>query len=89
MRIPLNCLPRVVFTAFGLVVVTVILAPLVILAGILFKGGPAYVLMRTWGWAVSKFMGLTFSIHGTERLFPELRTSSRPIIRATQISLPW
>ena len=70
MRIPLNCLPRVVFTAFGLVVVTVILAPLVILSGILFKGGPAYVLMRTWGWAVSKFMGLTFSIHGTEKVVP-------------------
>jgi 1-acyl-sn-glycerol-3-phosphate acyltransferase len=49
---------------------TAILAPIVILVGIFTEGGPAYVLMRTWGRAVARFMGLTFSIHGTEKIIP-------------------
>jgi 1-acyl-sn-glycerol-3-phosphate acyltransferase len=59
-----------VFAAFGLALVTAVIAPLVILAGILADGGPAYVLMRAWGRAVAKFMGLSFSIHGAERIIP-------------------
>ncbi|HMK37004.1 MAG TPA: lysophospholipid acyltransferase family protein [Desulfomonilaceae bacterium] len=70
MRLPLNCLPRVLLTALGLVLMTGMIAPPLIVLSLFTKGGPAYVLMRVWGRAVAKFMGLTFSIHGTEKVIP-------------------
>ena len=50
---------------------TAIIGPLVIFAGILGKDGATFSLMRTWGRAVAKFMGLTFSVTGTEKIVPE------------------
>ncbi len=70
MRLPLKLLPRIIWSAIGLLVATTIIAPPMLLICLFTRGGPTYVMMRAWAWSVSKFMGLTFSLHGAEKIVP-------------------
>lgn len=71
MLFPAKLLPRIILSAIGLFLVTGILAPPLIVVAFFTKGGPAYSIMRVWGWWVSAFMGLTFSLRGEENIVPE------------------
>lgn len=71
MRVPIQTLPRLVLTVFGIFISTFILAPPLILISLFTaSGAPTHRIMRWWSWPVSKFMGLTFSIKGTEKIVP-------------------
>jgi 1-acyl-sn-glycerol-3-phosphate acyltransferase len=63
-------LPRLALAAVVLVVATGIIGPLVILVSLVTSGGPAYRLERWWAWLVSKSMGLSFSLHGNDKIVP-------------------
>jgi len=55
----------------GLVVITGLLAPLLILISLATSSGaPAFQIMRWWGRGVSGCMGLTFSLFGAEKAVP-------------------
>jgi 1-acyl-sn-glycerol-3-phosphate acyltransferase len=70
LRFPLKLLPRIIWSVIGLLVVTTIIAPPMILIALFTSGGPTYVMMRVWARLVSKFMGLRFSVQGVERIQP-------------------
>jgi 1-acyl-sn-glycerol-3-phosphate acyltransferase len=63
-------LPRLILTALGLVLDTLVFAPPLILLSLFTSGGPAYRIMRWWAFVLSKLMGLSFSIHGAEKIVP-------------------
>jgi 1-acyl-sn-glycerol-3-phosphate acyltransferase len=53
------------------VVITGIIGPPLILIGLITSSGTAtFLMMRWWAWGVSKCMGLTFSVHGAEKVVP-------------------
>jgi 1-acyl-sn-glycerol-3-phosphate acyltransferase len=66
----IRILPRLALAAVVLVVATGIIGPLVILVSLVTSGGPAYRLQRWWAWLVSKSMGLSFSLHGKDKIVP-------------------
>jgi 1-acyl-sn-glycerol-3-phosphate acyltransferase len=70
LTVPLKLVPRISLAAIGLFLATFTLAPLLIIVSLFTKGGPAYTIMHIWGRWVSKFMGLTFSLHGKEKILP-------------------
>jgi 1-acyl-sn-glycerol-3-phosphate acyltransferase len=62
--------PRLIFAVLGLVLDTLVVAPPLILISLFTSGGPAYKLMRCWASALSRIMGLSFSVHGAEKVVP-------------------
>jgi 1-acyl-sn-glycerol-3-phosphate acyltransferase len=63
-------LPRRVFAVAGVLLVTLILSPPMVLIGLLGLSNVNIVLMRCWAWLCAKCMGLSFSIEGAERAVP-------------------
>ncbi|MBI5252147.1 MAG: 1-acyl-sn-glycerol-3-phosphate acyltransferase [Desulfomonile tiedjei] len=71
MRFQIRLLPRQLFAGAGTVLTTVVLAPLIMLRSMFPRSAYAtYRMGRMWNWAVAKFMGLTFSISGAEKIVP-------------------
>jgi 1-acyl-sn-glycerol-3-phosphate acyltransferase len=70
LRYPLKVLPRIIWTAIGVIIITIIIAPLMIITSLFTKGGSPYYLMRMWANLVAKSMGLKFSIQGIEKIVP-------------------
>lgn len=71
LRLSIRLLPRIILTAVGLVLVTGILSPPIILIRLFTSSGtPAYRIMVWWAKSVSWLMGLTFSIVGAEKIVP-------------------
>ncbi len=66
----IRILPRLALAAVVLVVATGIFGPIVILISLVTSGGPAYRIERWWAWCVSKSMGLSFSLHGKDKVVP-------------------
>jgi 1-acyl-sn-glycerol-3-phosphate acyltransferase len=55
----------------GIALTTLVLAPMIIIRSMLPRAAlSTYRLGRMWNWCVAKFMGLTFSISGTENITP-------------------
>lgn len=71
MSFPIKTLPRLILTAVGAFLATAFFAPPLILISLFTASGvPTHRIMRLWSWPVSKSMGLTFSIKGTEKIVP-------------------
>lgn len=71
MPLYLRYLPRLILTVLTLIVVTPILAfPVMVLHFWRPAEKFGVWIARTWALAVSKAMGLTFSLHGAERVVP-------------------
>lgn len=71
LQLSLSRILRIALTAVGLVVVTGVLAPpLILISLITSSGAPAFRIMRWWGWALSKCMGLTISLQGEDKVVP-------------------
>ncbi len=63
--------PRLVLAAVGIFLLTLILAPPLILISLFTPSGwPAYRISCWWAYGVARFMGLTFSIRGKEKITP-------------------
>jgi len=63
--------PRIVLAALGLVVFTSLLMPPIVFSSLFTSSGaPAFMLMRWWASIISFFMGLKFSVFGTENVDP-------------------
>jgi len=70
-RFSLRLLPRIALGAVGLVFATLILSPpLILISLIVSSGRPAYRIMVWWNRAVSTCMGLSFSLHGADKIVP-------------------
>jgi 1-acyl-sn-glycerol-3-phosphate acyltransferase len=70
-QLSLSIILRIALTALGLVVVTGILAPpLIVISLITSSGEPTFRIMRWWGLAISKCMGITVSLIGAEKIVP-------------------
>jgi 1-acyl-sn-glycerol-3-phosphate acyltransferase len=65
----IRILPRLVLAAVVLTIATGVIGPMVILAS-LVSSALAYRFERWWAWLVSKSMGLSFSLHGEEKIVP-------------------
>ncbi|MGB6067856.1 MAG: lysophospholipid acyltransferase family protein [Desulfomonilaceae bacterium] len=62
---------RIIWTAFVIVIITVIIAPPMILVSLFNKSGIcAYRMMHLWTYLLSRSMGLTFSISGADKIVP-------------------
>ena len=71
MKLSLRTLPRFLLTVVTTVLATLFVAPPIIFISLFtVSGTPTYVLMRRWAMMVNKGMGLTFSLHGAERIVP-------------------
>jgi len=71
LRFSFKLLPRITLAAVGLVFATLILSPPIILISLIISSGrPAYRIMVWWARCVSKCMGLSFSLHGAEKIVP-------------------
>jgi len=71
MRLPVAEWLRTIRAVLVAVVLTMVLGPILIVISIFeTSGSAAYLLSRLWARLLSRSMGLTFSIHGTERIAP-------------------
>jgi 1-acyl-sn-glycerol-3-phosphate acyltransferase len=71
LRVRIRLLPRQLFAAFATVLITVVIAPLMIIRSMFPRSAYAnYRMGRMWNWAVAKCMGITFSITGAEKIVP-------------------
>lgn len=71
MRLKIRLLPRQLFAAVGIVLTTLVLAPLMLIRSMFPRSAYAtYRMGRMWNWTVAKFMGLKFTISGTEKIVP-------------------
>ncbi len=63
--------PRILITSVGLVIFTSLLALPIVLSSLLTSsGGPAFRMMGWWAKIIAFFMGLKFSVFGTENVIP-------------------
>jgi 1-acyl-sn-glycerol-3-phosphate acyltransferase len=70
-QLSLSIILRIALTAIGLVVVTGILAPALILISLITSSGaPTFQITRWWGWAICKCMGISASVIGSEKVVP-------------------
>jgi 1-acyl-sn-glycerol-3-phosphate acyltransferase len=68
----LRQLPRLIFVAIGVGIVTFFFAPPLILASILSSSDKAgYLIARAWAWSVAKIVGVSASLHGRRDIDPE------------------
>ncbi len=71
LRVNIRLLPRQIFAAVGTVLVTIVLAPIMMIRSMFPRSAYAtYRLGRMWNWLVAKLMGITFTITGTEKIVP-------------------
>ncbi|HMK34069.1 MAG TPA: lysophospholipid acyltransferase family protein [Desulfomonilaceae bacterium] len=71
MRVRIRLLPRQLFAAVGTVLVTVIIAPLMIVRSMFpLSAYATYRMGRMWNCIVAKCMGLTFTISGADKIVP-------------------
>jgi 1-acyl-sn-glycerol-3-phosphate acyltransferase len=71
MRSKIRLFPRIFLTALGLIVITPILTPPILLSNLFTSSGaPAYIMMRWWALIISFLMGLKFSVFGIENVNP-------------------
>jgi 1-acyl-sn-glycerol-3-phosphate acyltransferase len=71
LRVRIRLLPRQLFAAAGTVLITIILAPLMIIRSMFPRSAYAtYRLGRLWNRAVAKIMGISFTISGAEKIVP-------------------
>ncbi len=71
MRSKIRLFPRIFLTALGLVVITPLLTPPIVLSNLFTSSGaPAYIMMRWWALIISFLMGLKFSVFGIENINP-------------------
>lgn len=71
MRFSLKLLPRMALTMLVLAIWTPIVTAMIALSRVFTSSvGPAYVLARHWTRVVSRCMGITFSLHGAEKIAP-------------------
>jgi len=61
---------RLALTFAAATVITIVLAPPLLLLSLVDSGQVAYLVSRMWVTVVSRVMGLTFSIRGTEKIVP-------------------
>lgn len=61
---------RLGITFAAAIFATLVMAPPLLLLSLVDSGQSAYYLTRFWVWIVSKAMGLTFSVQGTEKVVP-------------------
>lgn len=70
-RFSLKLLPRIALTAVGITLITLFWAPpLIIISLVTSSGVPAYRIMVWWCRGVALCMGLSFSLHGVEKIIP-------------------
>jgi len=67
---PIRFFPRLVWAAFGLGLITFVLAPPLILISFFSSATAVYRIERLWAVLVSKFFGITSSIKGRENITP-------------------
>ncbi len=71
MAVSMRMLPRLALTAVMLVIATIIVTPPILAISLLPHSSDAvFSLMELWARMVSRSMGLTFSIEGTEKVVP-------------------
>lgn len=71
LKVSIRLLPRQLFAGLATVLITVVLAPLMVIRSMFPRSAYAtYRLGRLWNVAVSKCMGITASISGTEKIVP-------------------
>jgi 1-acyl-sn-glycerol-3-phosphate acyltransferase len=71
LRFDIRLFPRLVLGYAGIVLTTVLLAPVMVIRSMFPRSAyPTYRLGRRWNWLVAKFMGVTFSISGVEKVVP-------------------
>jgi len=62
---------RVALAAFAVTVMTLPIAPAVILVSLFTSSPrPSYIICRIWAWGVSKITGVRYSLHGEENALP-------------------
>ena len=70
-RLLLRSLPRMALTALALGIVTPFFtAPLILLSLFTSSGWPSYKIAFWWAKSIKRCMGLTFSLHGAEKIVP-------------------
>jgi 1-acyl-sn-glycerol-3-phosphate acyltransferase len=63
---------RLTFAAIIVIVVTVIMAPPLILVGLFTPSGwPGYIVARMWCWIAAKALGISVEVRGAERADPK------------------
>jgi 1-acyl-sn-glycerol-3-phosphate acyltransferase len=71
LQFKIRLLPRQLLAAVGTVLITLIIAPLMIIRSMFPRSAYAtYRMGRMWNWAVAKCMGITFTISGAEKIVP-------------------
>ena len=71
MRFDIRLLPRLILAWVGMALMTILLAPAIIVASMIPGSGySTYRMGRAWNWAVAKFMGMRFSLTGAEKVVP-------------------
>jgi 1-acyl-sn-glycerol-3-phosphate acyltransferase len=67
----MRLIPRQLFAAAAVVLITVVIAPLMIIRSMFPRSAyTTFRLGRMWNWAVAKCMGVTFSIGGADKIVP-------------------
>lgn len=71
LRFDIRLLPRLIFAWVGMALMTILLAPAMVVVSVFPRSGYAtYRMGRAWNWAVAKFMGVTFTLIGAEKVVP-------------------
>lgn len=71
MRVNIRLIPRQLFAALAIVLITIAIAPLMIIRSMFPRSAyRTFRMGRMWNWAVAKCMGITFTISGTEKVVP-------------------
>jgi 1-acyl-sn-glycerol-3-phosphate acyltransferase len=71
LRFDIRLLPRLFLAWVGMALMTILLAPAIIIASMIPGSGySTYRMGRAWNWAVAKFMGVRFSLTGAEKVVP-------------------
>jgi 1-acyl-sn-glycerol-3-phosphate acyltransferase len=71
LRFHIRFLPRLILAWVGIALMTILLAPVLIIASMIPRSSYAtYRIGRAWNWAVAKFMRVSFSLAGGEKIVP-------------------
>jgi 1-acyl-sn-glycerol-3-phosphate acyltransferase len=67
---PVKYLPRLFMTAVGVILITVTMAPAIILLGLIRLNRKQFKVVQWWARGIAKFMGISFSVVGGEKADP-------------------
>ena len=71
MRFDIRLLPRLILAWVGIALITIVLAPALIIAGMIPRSGfSTYRIGRAWNRAAAKVMGVSISLTGAEKVVP-------------------